>query len=164
MNAWIVVDGQGRTLRAHQDGLDIRLEFGDEEVLLSRDDRLDLARFLLSGVTSVDKVVEALADKAHLFEPLPEPAPAPAPKPAHVSDGHAFYGRPADPVNIEQEVKLPPLKAKTVGRTVVLDHAEPLPAAARPKPDAKDPAPQGQDRAAEAMLPPLKVKEGPSGP
>lgn len=169
MNAWIVLDPKGRMLRIHQDGLDLRLQVGAEEVELTREARLDLARFLLSGVSTLEPVVEELAKRDHLFEPLPEPAEAEAPKPAHVSDGHAFYGRPADPINIEESVKLPPLKPKGMGRTVVLDddHAEEKPAPKQAKP--AEPAPADAEAATEAHLvarahPAKPVKAGPSGP
>lgn len=173
MNAFILLDSSGRMLRLHQDGIDVRLEIGGQEVLLVRKDRIDLARFLLSGVSTLEPVIEELAQRDHLFEPLPEPAPVEAPKPAHVSDGHAFFGRPADPINIEESVKLPPLKPKGMGRTIVLDedgHAEapkptaskPTAAAAPPQPNPSEPSQLAEpEKVHEA---PIRVKEGPSGP
>ncbi len=160
MNAWTLVDAAGRTLRVHQDGVDLRLQLGAEDAVLSHEDRIELARFLLSGVTLLEPVVEKLAEHTHLFEPLPEPIPDAAPKPAHISDGHAFYGRPADPINIEVEPAFPPLKPKSIGRTVVLD-PEGQPALSAPQPGP--PAARSDPHSAEAA-PTIQVKAGPSGP
>ncbi len=128
MNAWILVDKDGRMLRVHQDGIEIRLQVGGEEVLLGHSDRIDLARFLMSGVSDLEPVIEEMAKRDHLFEPLPVAEPMTVPKPAHVTDGHMMVGAPAKVVVAESHdlVLAPAAKERKRGRTVVVEDA-PLP-------------------------------------
>ncbi len=96
MNAFNLVSDDGRVLRLEQRGLDLVLLLDGTNLPLGRRDRLDLARFLLSGVTTLEDVVERLSEHDHLFEPLPEPhldAPNDS-APAEVTDEHRFSAAP----------------------------------------------------------------------
>lgn len=92
MTAFMLVLDDGRILRLEQNGVDVQLVIDREVYPLSRRDRLDMAKYLLSGVTTLENVVERLANNEHVFESLPEvrTIEAPRQKAPQVTEEHRF--------------------------------------------------------------------------
>lgn len=105
MTAFTLVLDDGRVLRLEQNGVDVQLVIDREVYPLSRRDRLDLAKYLLSGVTTLENVVERLANNQHVFEDLPEvrTIEAPRQKAPQVTEEHRFSRASKRVVVVDEE-------------------------------------------------------------